>query len=530
MAIMAMDTVKKSKIAVALNLCVAMLPAIAGDWQFTPKVNLDETYSDNVALTTNNEKSSLVTQAGISIDTSYKAQFLLFDFKSSSTNVFYSHDHDIDNDFHTLSSNVELKLGRSGFYLLGSANINNQSQNGARNSLADLVSGDVVRIERYTGGLGYNISNSDFNLNSTASYSTTQAEDRIGERDGYSASISTSNGSSARYIFWDGQLSYQELKNNGRTSRQNQQELKIGYITGWKFNPFIRYYDEDNQGNLNRGQTTESNSYGAGFRWQPTTRLNIDLSYNQPIGDKTNIDGKEQKKYFDANIKWQPNTRTQLSANFSQRFYGDSYGLNLTHKSRRLTNTINYSEQLQSFTRNNYNLINLGFFWCPDGDTTELVNCYLPDATNISFDSHQLVNVSDYELVEDNVFSLNKGGSWQSTYALPRTTFNFTLRTNERENLETRDIDNSLSSSFEVSRKIGARSNAKLIASYTKRSFQKNTDNEREDIYKSLTFSFTRSLNETLNLSFDIKHLDRESTAQFNYQEGRVTLKISKDF
>ncbi|MDO6425477.1 TIGR03016 family PEP-CTERM system-associated outer membrane protein [Thalassotalea sp. 1_MG-2023] len=530
MAIMATDTVKKNKLAVAITLCLAALPSVAGDWQFTPTLSLDETYSDNVELNQTNEISSLVSQAAVSLNSTYKTRLLNFDFQSTSTNVWYSHDHDLDDDFHSLSSNVNLRLGASGFSVFGSASIKNQAQNGARNSLADIVSGDVVQVERYSAGINYDVNNSDFSLSSSLAANTSETEDRIGERDGFSGNIITSNGSSARHIFWNANGSYQEQENNDLTSRIYQTEIKIGYITGWKFNPFIRYYDEDNKGSLNQGRTNESNSIGAGFRWEATPRLNIDLSYNTPIGDDLDIDGNEQEEYVDANINWQPSIRTQLSANYSQRFYGDSYGLNLTHSNRRLTNTISYQEQLQSFTRDNYNLINLGFFWCPEGDNTEIANCYLPGSGDISFDDYQLVNVSDYELIEDNVFSLNKGGSWQSTLALPRTTFNFSLRANERENLETSDIDEMLSTSFEVSRKIGGRSTVKFVASYTERKFQVNTDNEREDRYRTITLGYNKSLNKTLNLSVDLRHLNRSSTSQFNYEEGRVTLKITKDF
>lgn len=530
MAIMATDTVKKNKVAVAITLCLAALPSIAGEWQFTPRLSLDETYSDNVELNQTNEISSLVSQAAVSLDSSYKTRLLNFDFKSTSTNVWYSHDHDLDDDFHSLSSNLNLKLGSSGFSVFGSASITNQAQNGARNSLADIVSGDLVQIERYRAGLNYDVSNSDFALSSSITFNTSEAEDRIGERDGYSGNIATSNGTSSRHIFWNANGSYQEQENNGLTSRIYQSEIKVGYITGWKLNPFIRYYDEDNKGNLNQGQIAESNSIGAGFRWEATPRLNIDLSYNKPIDDELDVDGNEQDSYIDANINWQPTIRTQLSANYSQRFYGDSYGFNFTHRNRRLTNTITYQEQLQSFTRDNYNFINLGFFWCPDGDGSDITNCYLPDNGDISFEDYQLVNVSDYELIEDNVFSLNKGGSWQSSLALPRTTFTFSLRANERENLETRDIDETLSTSFEASRKVGGRSTVKFVASYTERKFQVNSDNEREDRYRTITLGYNRALNKTLNFSIDLRHLNRSSSSQFNYEEGRVTLKITKDF
>ena len=37
-----------------------------------------------------------------------------------------------------------------------------------------------------------------------------------------------------------------------------------------------------------------------------------------------------------------------LEASFSERFYGDSYGLNFTHRNKRLTNTVSYVEDIQT--------------------------------------------------------------------------------------------------------------------------------------------------------------------------------------
>ena len=285
MAIMAMDTVKKTKLA---TICAATLfsqCACAGDWQFKPSLLIEETYTDNVELTLSDEISSLVSQTGIEIDTTYESQYLQFNLKSKSVYAFYSHDHELDDDFHTLASDFNLKLGRQGLSLIGSANIDNRARNGARNSLADIVSADTTRVESYSGGLAYDIANSDFHVNSSITYNLTESEDNVGNQDGYSASVSTKNGNSARVLFWDAQSAYQERKNNNQSSRVYRGEIKLGFITAWKLNPFLRYYDEDNKGSINRSQSTESNSYGVGIRWLINPRLQLDISYNKPIGN-----------------------------------------------------------------------------------------------------------------------------------------------------------------------------------------------------------------------------------------------------
>lgn len=531
MATMATDTVKKNKVALAICATLFSSSAFTAEWQFTPGVSLEETYTNNVEVTDAKEISSLVSQAGLLFDSQYKSRLINFNLKSKSVYAFYSHDHDIDNDYHEVNSDFTAKLGDSGLAFISSFSVQNQARNSARNALADIVSADTVRVENYSSGLRYNVTNSEFQIASSIQYTTINTEDKIGEQDGFLANLNSQNGNSADYIFWNLQSNFQERKNNGQKSKQYQAEIKIGWITNWHFNPFIRYYDEDNSGNIANSDSNESNSYGIGIRWLVTPRMFLDLSYNNPIDDAVDIDGKEQKEYLDATLNWQPTARTSLQASYSQRFFGDTYRFSFTHKNRRLTNSINYDERVLSFTRNNLAAISQGIFWCPDGNTTNLENCFINDNTDIDQSGYRLVRITDYELIEDDVLSLNKTLNWRSELALSRTRFILNIATTEREDLETRIINDSQQGSFEASRKISGRSNVKLNVSYTENTFQLDTANERTDRYRQIGVGYDKSLNANLSFKFDLRHVNRHSTdAQFNYDEGRVTLSITKDF
>jgi len=531
MAIMATDMAKKSRIATACAAILFTHYSFAGDWQFTPALIIDETYSDNVELTVTDEISSLVSQTGISIDNQYKSQYLEFDFSSESIYAMYSHDHDIDDDFHKLNSSFNLKLGKRGFSLFGQATVDNRAKSGARNGLADIVSGDTTRVETYSGGIKYAVLNSDFKLTSSLAYNLTQAEDSIGDQKGYNATLFSQNGRSANVIFWDADGTYRERRNNDLSAKNYRGEFKLGLITSWKLNPFLRYYDEDSKGSLSRGQKTESNSYGIGIRWLVLPSIYLDLSYNKPIGTALDLDGNEQKEYVDTSLNWQPSVRTKLEVNFSQRFYGDSYALNFSHQNKRLTNSIEFKEIIQSFTRNNYNPIALGSFWCPSGNTSDLNNCFISDSGNINFDHFQLINLTDFELIEDDVLSLNKTLSWNSALKLPRTSYNLNAKASERENLETRNKDYFTSIEFSIERKVSGRSNINIKTSYTDNIFQKSTNLERQDRYRRITLGYSKSLGSNISFDFDLGHINRSSnTQQLNYQEGRVTFKIKKEF
>lgn len=533
MAITATDTAQQISVSVFCLTLLCSKLSIAGDWNFDPSLKIDETYTDNVGLVRDNEQSSLVSQTGVLIDSSYKAQQIDFNFASESTYAFYSHDHELDNDYHTVSSDIRYQLWPNGITLIGDVNISNQSRNGSRNTLADIVSADTVQVETYNGGLEYLVNNSDFIINSLATYQETNTEDNIGNRNSVTSNLSTRNGRAARTVFWDIQHNYRKLKNNGNEGEIVETEAVIGFITNYRVNPFIRYYDEDNSGNVNNGnRSLESNSYGAGIRWLISPRLYIDASYNKPIGNKLNLDGKTQEEYINARVNWEPSARTQLEVSYSERFYGDSYGLNLQHKNKRLTNTITYNESVQTLTRNNFIPISLGSFWCPANTNVNSVSdCIVQDGTSIAPDNYQLVTLSDFELAEDNFFSLNKNLSWNTTLVLPRTTFTLIARNENRENLDTRIEDENNFLSFSVKRKVSGRSNINLQLSYTDTNLQISTVQERLDRYRRYQIGYEKSLNSSLSFNIDLSYLDRSSSDYtLNYEEGRLSAKITKGF
>jgi len=532
MAIMVMDTALNKSILATTIFAILSASTFAGEWQFKPLLLIDETYSDNVNLAINNKTSSLVSQTGIELETLFTSKKLEFSLSSTSLYAMYSHDHDTDDDFHTLDSNFRLKLAPNGLALTGSAAISNQSRNTSTNALADIVSGDTVRVENYSSGLEYNINNRDVTLDFGVRYQTVKSEDKIGEREGSAVQFSTRNGSSARYLYWEGTSEFSDSTNQGRDGKLFKGEFKIGLITNFKFTPFLRYYDENNKGDLtNNSSSLESDAYGAGLRWLISPKLFLDVSYNTPTGTQFDIDGNEQEDYVAASIRWEPSQRTQLKVDYGKRFYGESYGLDFTHNNKRLTNAITYVEDVRAFTRNNYESVALGLYLCPKGPITDNSSCFISNNDTINFDDYQLVGFSDFVLVEDLDLSLNKELQWSSELALSRTTFSLLLSSLTRENLDTRVEDEDQRASFSIKRKVSGKSNIQLSVEYTDTHLSLKQEGERRDRYRRYSLEYDKSLNSRLSVTLGLSHLNRSSTTQsFNYEEDRVYLKVSKGF
>lgn len=537
MAIMAMATVRsihnfRPTYAIALLSWFAIATsAVAGEWQFMPNFGIEETYTDNVELTITDPTSSLVSQAIVGINTEYSSRLANFSFSGTNSNLFYSHDSQINNNFLTLNTEGQYLLWTSGPELFATASVANTNRNSANNGLADLVSGDTVQSENYSTGLRYNVNNSTFSLQSSLAYSINRFEDGIGEYNGVSASLNTRNSNNARITFWQLASSFstknQDFSGETRTGDQYRIDAKLGLITSFNFNPFLRVYDEDLSGDFtNRSQQTTS-SWGPGIRWLVSEHLTVDLSYNYVADDTVSDD------YVASSIQWEPSARTSLTAGYSQRFFGKSYNLDIKHRTKRLTNTVTYDESLEVFDRNNFEQIDVGILWCPSSVGIESISqCFAQSAQPASGD-FQLANFFYLAPVESNEFSLNKRFAWSSKLQLARTSFAINTSASRREGLETKVVDDNLSTAFTVKRKISGRSNLSIKAQYNKLIFDKeNPEGSRqEDHYRTISATYTKKLASSLSTNFTVQHVNRDSNIeQYTYDEVRAIINITKDF
>jgi uncharacterized protein (PEP-CTERM system associated) len=500
---MAMATAKRinnitpQHIAALLALLIAP-SALSEGWLLVPSLSIDETYTDNVELKISEPTHSFVTKTIAGLNADYKSSMTSITFNGTKSYAMYSHDSDLNDDFRSLSADGQYSFWKSGPAITASANISNVSQNNARNGLADIVSGDTVETQNYSTGLLYNFGNISYSVNSSLNYNINRSEDNIGESNGLNAQLSSKNGNNARYVYWDMSANYtkrkQGLDNNINNDGQNYTiDALIGAINRFNFNPFVRYYDENVSGTGVSQDLNTTSSWGPGIRWLASPHVIIDVSYNF-VADETVSDD-----YIDISLKWEPSARTSLSAGYSQRFFGDSYNLDFTHKTRRLTNTISYTEDLEVFDRNNY----------------------------------QEITPDDIELVESNEFSLNRRLSWSSGLQLSRTSFVFTASGSQREGLETKVVDDRWDTDFTISRNTSPKSTFSVSARYNYSIFDKdNPDGARqEDKYTTFSASYNRKLASSLSSNFTLQHVNRDSTnEEFSYDELRAVINIRKDF
>lgn len=471
------------------------LSTFAGEFRLTPKLALDETFSDNVDLTSSATTSSFVTQTVAGLDAEYKSSLAAIQWSGTQIYAFYSHDSDLNDHFRTLDANGQYSFWNGGPVFTASARVANISQNSASNGLADIVSGDTIEQKNYSTGLQYNFGNSSYSVNTSLNYSLTRAEDNIGDNNGLTAQLNSSNGNNARHLYWQFSADYTKRKQQytDNDGKNYSIEALVGAITSWDLNPFIRYYDEDVQGTGVTQTLNTTSSWGPGLRWLATPHIIVDLSYNIVADDTVSDD------YINASIDWEPSARTSLTLGYSQRFFGDSYNLNFNHRTKRLTNSISYNETLEVFDRNTY----------------------------------QEGTPESPELIESNEYSLNKRFDWSSQLQFSRTNFGINVSTNERASLETNIVDDILNASISITRAISAKSNLSLSAGFDYSIYDKDNPegSRQEDYYRTLSANFNRKLASSLSCNFTVQHVNRDSNIdRFSYDEVRAIINITKDF
>ncbi|PKG81298.1 TIGR03016 family PEP-CTERM system-associated outer membrane protein [Colwellia sp. 75C3] len=501
--------------------------ALAGEWQFDPSLGLTETFTNNIELSQLDKQSSLVSQFIIGADASFSSKKLQFKIAGTDTTAFYSHDRELDDHYQTLLANASYSLWQDKLQIIASSSITNVSKSDSGNSLADLITADTIQQRNYSTGLQYNTANSDYALSSSYMLNLVDTEDDIGESHGYSVMVNTTNGNAARAVFWQINGSFTNQENNGFISENYQFETKIGAITPYKVNPFIRLYNEKVTGTAAGSNPDAIPSWGPGLRYQAAKHFIIDLSYNY-VDDET----QASDDYVAADIDWQPSARTSVKAGYSKRFFGDSYELDFSHRTRRLTNTISYHETIETFDRNSYQEVSAGEIWCPENAPD--INACLP-LGQLPDDNNGFVSIPLTSLVleENNEFTLNKRLAWQSQLAFARTTFTLDLSNRDREVLSTGVIDNYLDARFSVSRRMSARSDVTVYVNYRKNVIDKDkTDGPRqEDTYKTLSATYNRSLASSLNAFLTLQYLDRQSNIErYTYNEARASINLTKDF
>lgn len=322
------DTQRLILLGIALG--IVAFPAFAGDWKITPSIAVNETATDNVALSSTQKKGDLITDIspGISIDGSGGRSKLHLSYQLH--NLFYAQDATRNNTQNSLNASGTLEALENWLFIDASGVISQQSISafgGATSSTVNTnVNGNTTetstyRISPYIRGTLGSLADYQVRYN----LSTTSSKSSLAFGSDTTELIATLKGATTRVnLGWLLDASSQNVRYD--SGRSNEADRLRGVLT-YRFDPQFRV-------SLIGGR--EANNY-------------LSLS-------------KEAHTIRGAGFDWAPTERTQISARRESRFFGNSNSFSFSHRTEGSAWKISESKDavIQS---NQQSTVGLGTFY-----------------------------------------------------------------------------------------------------------------------------------------------------------------------
>ncbi|WP_158971694.1 hypothetical protein [Paraglaciecola sp. L3A3] len=510
--------------------------ALAGDVGFNAKVNSvahiyetkrgEEEFIDNQALVITPSLLSTYTSKG-------------FIASALAEHIIVEQGSDIegaDKSYTELQYNGTLTLIPNSMYIGFTGSRNYRVVNQLESDFGDKVlsPGDLTQYRSNGTNFSFSIPNPKYiGFSLQTSYNQSNSEESIDEGLG----IDTQGTSSSVYIYQGRKArgyKFNLSAQNTSSKRSQFSDFKSTNINGsfgislvgntdFVLVGSIDEYETDITDGASTGRRNDldSNSYGAGFEWNPREGRQLKLSYNQIEEVSGNT------RYIGLNTDWSFSSRTKLSLDISKKFYGDAYRFSLSQNLKNFRVAINYDENVTSYA-------NLGItstpqlFVCSLG-ATELADCYQPDSTDYVLKAgEEFLNLNRLEAnITEEVF-LQKSGSINIGYDKRKIKASLNASYAKTEYLESDRESANRGVNFSFSYKLGKKTTADLGASLTRRT---NVGSEKADLTKSFETSFNRNLNPNTSLNLSAKIVDRDSENLIrDLTDKRITLGIEYIF
>ena len=319
---------RRKALAAAVGLAaLSLAPSSRADWQFDPRLELRETYTDNVMLLgPGQERSQLVSELTPGLAISNHSQRM--DFSGSySKHLFKYADSDLGGingvrgNTQQLQANLKARLLGESLFLDSTASISQQGtsafgpggliENGVPgNGFASGVSSEIkaFRISPYFVQ----------RFGSFARAELRYARDRVSSDN---AAFATSNG------------------NNLSLNLASGQAFRV---LGWS----LSYNRQELSDTLANNATSQSQSLSGALNYVYSSMLTMTVSTGYDEYDYQAPGGTTKGKSWSVGGTWTPSSRTRVQASIGKRYFGDSYSLVAMHRGRSSVLSVNYSDSV----------------------------------------------------------------------------------------------------------------------------------------------------------------------------------------
>lgn len=310
------------KIVQTIATILLLYPAYstAAEWRIVPRLNLLETYTDNVTLAgRGHEKGDFITQINPGIFLSGTGARLKVNVNYTMQNLFYANENNRNRTVNQLNAKENAELIKNFFFLDSSANISQQNISllGPLTTNNENITNNRTTIKTYSISpyLRHNFSNfasAQARYTHNAVYANTGG---FSESQSDNILLNLTSGSAFRTLGWG--LNY---------SKQKIDRL------GTSISP------------LNR--SIENERYAGNLRYRVSSQFSLTGTSGYQKFTYQSITGKSAGAFWTTGFIWTPTERTSITANTGKAFFGTTYTLMASHRTRRSAWSLNYNQNI----------------------------------------------------------------------------------------------------------------------------------------------------------------------------------------
>ncbi len=503
--------------SLALLLVVGIPDESFGKARFSASFGVVSQYSDNVNQSFENTNNSVITdftpKIGIT-DQGAKTEYAL---QASRKFTEYRDDSRKDRQQDSASLSISRYEFKKTLRLYANSGITNVDQN--LDTFFDDLGGDD-RLETIFHSVGASFDSKRrnyYDVKSEINYRLVETEDDLVDSDVISGSLFLGNGSRQTRSYWN-IITTHTTEESDSTQDQTISDALIGFQFSQNLSVF---------GQANREELTADNredilneTWGLGIR---ITRPNLSASLALNRTEKG-----DNQDFFSAGFNWEPSSRTQLDFSLGRRFFGETISGSLAHRTRRLEQSLNYADQVTSFSQT---VGSIGTLFCEQDDSGAILldSCILGTDLTAGLNP-DLIPVTQV-LVEDVTKgqTLNRTASYNITYRLPKTSLYANLLWNRskslNESLGSQDYNVQKSAQLGLTWNFSRKTQVLLQAKVEKTEDRESTV-DPVDLQPSITFN--TKLNQKVTLSFTYTYAERKSDVrEEEFEENRIGLSIN---
>lgn len=491
--------------AVALSLSTS---SHAADWKITPSLDLSETYTDNVRLSSSGtEKSDFVTGVSPGISVAGTGSRLKVRMNYTMQNLAHSNESSKITTSHQLSADGNAELIEHLFFLDGKAGVSQQNISlfGPQATDNTNITGNRATVATYSVS-PYLRNRFDGIATSELRYTHDEVRTGVGglsDSKGDGALFSLSSGPAFRKLGWG--LHYNKHKSD------------------YSNNPSV-----------------ETESYSGDLRLIITPKFSLTATKGYEKNNYLSIGTKPEGDSWTAGFAWTPTARTSLEASTGHRFFGKTRSLAASHRSRNTVWSVNYSEDITTmhsqFLIPATKAMDLGALcaaqhpddpaWCEQFFLQTGLPTTLTNAANYFTNQYFLQKRLQASVVLNSAKSTLILSAFDSLReAQTSQTMNTSLLIG---NLALNDNTKQIGGNAVWSWRFSPRTNVNVSTGYTK---SRSISTGIIDTNRTMGLGLTRQFRPKLNGSVNLRHNERDTTQSGgNYRENAITANLHMTF